>query len=295
MKDWHRLLFSHDPYQALRETRYAASITPQTRGAVWKSLLREHLWVFLQMDRGLREVFQPYFVYAELKTLLTCLRYKTQSGSTAEIEQLLALSLLSDNVKNMMTTVRDLPLLLETLGKNFLLPAPSSASLARLFVKEGLAGVEQRITMITFTWIMSLDLHPAMKGFFTLTADLKNIITAWKHLRWSIASEPVLLEWGRIRKSVLLKIIRSREISEMVKFIHRYTGESPHEPALYHIERVLLSGMTKQTRTLARAFPDIGPVLDYLWRCYLETLNIGMVLYGQEIDRAVIQNELIAS
>ena len=295
MKDLDRLLYSHDPYKALREMKYAASVTSQTKGDVWKILLREYCWVYLQMDRGLRKVFQPYFVYAELKTLLTCLRYKTQKGSTSEIEHLLTFSLLSDDVKDMMKTVQDLPLLLKTFEKKFLLPAGLSAGLARLFLKEGLAGVEQRLTVITFSWIMNRDLHQAMKCFFTLTADLKNIMTAWKHLRWSIMSEPVLFQGGRIRKSLLLKIIGNREISEMIRFIHHYTGVIPQEPSLSHIEHVLLTGMTKQTRTLARAYPEIGPVLDYLWRCSLEAMNISMVLYGQEIDSAVIKSELIAS
>lgn len=294
-KDWDSLLYSPDPYAALRGTRYAASVTPQTRGGVWETHFREHSWIYFQMDSGLRAVFHPYYVYTELKTLLTCLRYKTRKGGTAEIEHVLTFSLLSDEVKGMMKTVQDLPLLLDTLEKNILFSVRSSPRLVRLFLQEGLAGVEQRLTMIIFEWIMTLDLHPAIERFFALTADLKNIMTAWKHLRWGITSEPVFIDGGMIKKSVLLKIIDIRENAEIIHLIHRYTGQSPREPDLFHIERILLTNVSRKTRIIARAYPDIGPILDYLWRCYLEIQNINMIVYGQEIDRAVIKNELIVT
>jgi len=295
IKDWDHLLHSHDPYESLRGTKYPTSMTLHSKGDVWKSLSKEHSWIYLQMNSGLRDVFQPYFVYAELKTLLTYLRYNTQNGSTAETERLLTFSLLSDKVKDMMKSIKHLPIFLESFEKSFLLSARLSSPLVRVLLKEGLTGVEQTLKIITFTWIMNLDLHPVMERFFTVTADLKNIMIACKHLRWRITSKPVFFEGGKIRKSVFLKIIESGDVSEIVQFIHRYTGERPQEPALSHIECVLLKSMTKQIRTMAREHPDSGPILDYLWRCYLEALNISIILYGQEIESTLIKNELIAS
>ena len=51
------------------------------------------------MNKTLRKVFFPFFIYSEIKTILWCLRYKMEKETRTDIEDILCFSLLSKEVK----------------------------------------------------------------------------------------------------------------------------------------------------------------------------------------------------
>ena len=75
------------------------SIAGRSEGDIWESLLRDYQWVYDQMNKRLHEIFQPFFLYAELRTIIICLRYK-KAADKNKIKNVLLLSLLSEKNKN---------------------------------------------------------------------------------------------------------------------------------------------------------------------------------------------------
>ena len=158
-------------------------------------------------------MFQPYFMYSALDTLLMCLRYQSAKGKKAVIEDILAFGLLLDKIRSALARDTDLPFILDLLEAQLLFITERSPGLNDIFATEGLPGVEQRITETLLENIVNYRMPPFMKRFFIPVIDSINIITLYKHLRWEITSKPVIIKGGGIKEPVLRSILQSHEIS----------------------------------------------------------------------------------
>jgi len=293
MKDWDNLLFTPDPIEHLLPTSYGEFINEYFLDGVWKKLLKEFKWVYIQMNKGLRDVFRQFFQYSELKTLLICFRNKIKKTPPAEIERLLSSSLLSEEVKETLKMETDLPSVLEVFEKELLFPSIRLSGLKDVFLKTGLLGVEHRLTSAFLEQIAGSELHSVIKKFFVYKIDSKNIIAISKYLRWGIKADPLIISGGGIRESKLRTVINTREIHKIVHLVYQLTGLSVEEPGPSNVENTLLIGLTKKIKIMGREFEDIGFILDYLWRCFIEAQNLSIILYGKEINRDLLREELV--
>ena len=290
MSDWNDVLSRHDINEYLTSTHYGKFTTVRSAEDIRKRFLIELRWVYYQMNSKLRKVFQPYFIYSELDSLRVCLRYKSGKGTNKEIEQFLEVSLLSDKIKDILRIEADIPTVLYTLEKE--LP-DMLAGLQYVFLTEGLKSAEQRITAALLEHIACSEVHPVISRFFNSIIDSKNVVTLYKHLRWETKSGPVYIGGGTINKSMLNKILHSYKTDELSHLVYKYTGFYIEEPDAANVEHAFLKSLTGQIKKWERECPDIGLILHYLWRCYIEAKNLSIISYGEKIDKNIIKEELV--
>ena len=268
-------------------------MTPGTPGSIRERYLKESAWIYHQMNNRLRNVFRPYVMYLELNTLLTCLRYKAGKGNSAETERILYFSLLSKGIKDILKTDADIPTVLNTLGKKVSFIHDHESGLEQVFLKDGFKGAEQKIADALFDYIFNMDTHPLIKRFFVFIADARNIITLHKHLRWDTTSAPFFIEGGHIKKTILYKILHSYNTEALTALVYKQTGLRVDRPDAARVENALQRRLTGKIKKWEREDPDVGLVLNYLWRCAMEAKNLSIIHYGHELDRGILKEELV--
>lgn len=122
---------------------------------------------------------------------------------------------------------------------------------------------------------------------------MRNIITLYKYLWWNIKVAPSFIKGGSIGETRLGQIMEKEEIFEVGSTIHRLTGIRIENPNATNVENSLLKGIKSFLRKAGREPSGIGLILDYLWRCYLEARNLGVILYGKDMVRERLAEELI--
>jgi hypothetical protein len=245
------------------------------------------------MNKELRDIFGPFFMYSELVTLLTCLRYHLKKVKKTEIEYILAFSLFSEKVKNILSLEADLPFILEMLDKRAAFLSDRPAGLSGIFIIGGLPEVEQTITRTLLGHIMNGPGHPCITRFFISLIDSINIIALYKHLRWGLSAKPAFITGGNVKEPVLSAIFHSSDVSGIAALIRKQTGFYVGEPAAANVESALLKGISGQVKKMERESPVIGLILNYLWRSFLEARDISILYYGNKIDKDIIREELV--
>jgi vacuolar-type H+-ATPase subunit C/Vma6 len=294
LRDWSGILLKTDLFEYLLKSRYGEFISEFSIEGIWKRLLKEYRWVYTQMNDKLRNIFQAFFEYAEIKTLTVSLRYKTGEGNKSGLNKLLSDSLLSDEIKHILIMDSDITSVLEELERGLSFAPGKLMALKHVFSKEGLRGVEQKITHGYLEAVMRTGLHPLLRSFLIFLIDIRNIISLYKHLRWGIRVQPLFIQDGSISVSHLSRAFHTNSISEISLLTRKITGYDFQESAPSTLEPTLLKGLTKMTRKMGRENPEIGILLDYLWQCFVEAQNISILLHGGDIEREVLREELIA-
>jgi len=269
------------------------SMTARQEDGPWMRFLREPVWIYHQMNKRLRNIFRPYFMYAELHTLLICLRYRTVKRTGKDTERLLEFSLLSDKMRDLLKTDTDLPSLLNILGKKASFMQDNPAGLEQVFIKDGLQGVEQKITGALFKHILNMDTHPLLKRFLVYITDARNIITLHKYMRWDTTSVPLFIEGGNIKKTILTDILRSYNTGARAALVYRQTGLLIEEPDAARVDSALQRRLTGKIKKWERESPDTGLILNYLWRCAMEAKNLSILHHGRGIERSILKEELV--
>jgi vacuolar-type H+-ATPase subunit C/Vma6 len=293
VKDWHNFLFNPDAPDAFLPVYYRELMAEYSGEGVWKRMLKEYRWIYFQMNSSLRNVFLPFFMYSEVKTIILCLRYKAGKESRSDVEGLLSYSLLAGKVKELLMKEAELPVIIEELEKKFLSLKAKSRSMEETFSEEGLKGVEEDLSNGFMEDMIRSKLHPVIKSFFAFLTDTKNIMFLYKHSRWEIKSEPAFLNGGNIDSESLKRTSKGGSISGILRLIYQLTGVRITEPRITDIQNALNTGMTKHIKGMSREDPDIGLVLDYLWKTYMEARNLSILFYGRDIEREYIKKELV--
>ena len=59
------------------------------------------------------------------------------------------------------------------------------------------------------------------------------------------------------------------------------------------LESVLLRGMTTKLRRIGRESEDVGLILDYVWRVYIQARNLAVIYHGEGVGPDALEKELI--
>src|SRR5210317_194660 len=73
--NWDSLIASSNVLESLQNTPFSPYLKKYAAPGIWRFLRNEHLWVYKSMNNKLRNHFESYFVYHEIRTLIVCLRY----------------------------------------------------------------------------------------------------------------------------------------------------------------------------------------------------------------------------
>ncbi len=274
-----------------RRMRYRDSIARESPEGVWRCLLKEYQWVYLQMNRQLQDIFGSFFFYAELRTIVLCLRYRIRGKEI--VEELLSFSLLSDGLKDILKRGSSILTTIEDIGEALLPLSFELRGLKEIFIKDGLRGAEQVLTNTYLEHTARSIPHPTIRDFFAYLIDSRNIIALYKHLRWGIPDYPIFIHGGSIKEGRLRRIAGKQDTSGLLSLIHKLTGIMNENLDVTNIENSLLKGLTSFLRRFIRDPLCAGVILDYLWRCYIETMNQSIILYGNYMDKEMLLGELI--
>jgi len=169
---------------------------------IWEALLQELEWLHGQMNRGLRACFDPVFLLFELKTVVLCLRNKDVLRSD-EIDRLLQHSLLADRLQSALRQEPDVRSAIVAIAQAFVTIPGGARVLESIYADGGLKGVETCLMHSHLEHVAGERLHPAIHGFFVSLIDLRNVITLYKHLRWSVDDAGAFIPGGTIEPTRL--------------------------------------------------------------------------------------------
>lgn len=255
-------------------------------------LMREYRWVYFQMNRELREIFYPFFLYAELRTVFACLR-RLKDKKAGALENLLDHSLLSDAVKKVLLVNDDLKHAVAGLERIFLSLSPAFAGLTAILETGGLRGVEQRLTERFLAEAAALTPHPVMKTFFSRLIDARNILGIAKFQRFELKTAPSPIPGGTITGARLRDAARTENLASLEALVNEAAGVRAERPDPPQVERALYQGMTRWLKRAGRDPLSAAPILDYLWRCSIEAMNMNVLHYGRDVEREVVAAELV--
>ncbi len=286
------MIFETAVLDYLASSRYQGVVRDRSPEGFWRSLVREYRWVYRQMNGQLRELFGPFFLYTELRTLFICLRQMKDrnAGTTGE---LLDLSLLSNEIKKVLTTGSDISVAVRGIERLFKSVSPDFTGLNGVYETDGLRGLEQRLTNTYLSVTANTNLHPVMKTFFARVIDSRNIMSLYKHLRLEQKKVPPFIPGGTIPETRLRKAIAKEELFGICSLIRKFFGITIEAPDPTKVEIALYKGITAFLKKEGREPFGPGPILNYLWKCSLEVMNLNVLIRGKDLEREAISAELV--
>lgn len=292
IRDWKHLVYDAALFESSLSRKPGGLMKGISPEGTWENLLREYRWVYGQMNRQLREIFGPFFLYSELRTLFICLR-RLSDRKAGALDELLSRSLLSDAMKDVLLMSTDLKAAVAGVGRLFAPFYKTVAGLTEVLEAEGLRGVEQRVTERYLAETVRSGLHPIMKMFFSRLIDARNSISLYKYLRLELKTLPPVIPGGLISEARLLEIAKSGDLVEVGSLVRELTGVSVERPDPTLIELALYRGVSRWLKKVGRDPFGVAPILDYLWRCSIEAMNLRVLFYGKDLERDAVIAELV--
>jgi len=292
ISDWRPLIYDAAPLDYLTSPRYQGFARERSPEGVWRSLVKEYRWVYSQMNESLRRIFRPFFLYNELRTLFICLR-QLGDKKTSDADELLHASLLCDEIKKILTASADVVEAVEGLERVFRQYSSAFGGLTAVLEAEGPRGVEQRLTNTWLAVAVERGLHPLMKKFFSRLIDSRNIMSVYKVLRLSERAAAPLIPGGEIPGARLEEVIRKGDLFAVNSLVRDFSGIKIDAPDPTKVELALYKGITRFLKKEGREPFGAGPILDYLWKCSIEVMNLNLLFYGRDLERDMVTAELV--
>jgi vacuolar-type H+-ATPase subunit C/Vma6 len=291
--EWKPLVLGTLPEGHLSPHFYAGLSPEDAPDAAWRWLEREYRWVYFQMNETLREIFRPFFMYSDLRILFSCLRHIQNSRRTGMIENILALSLLSEKVRALLKTAGDISSAARGLENLFSSFSVEFGGFAKIADAEGSRGLESALAKRYLAYTVRGKLHPLMKSFFVRIIDARNVMSAYKYLRLDEKTVPSFIAGGSIIRTRYSNIADRKDIFGLISVIKKLTGIRIEKPDAANVENSLYRMITKFLKKQGRQPLGVGLILDYLWRCSLEAMNLSILFHGKDLDRETIMAELV--
>jgi hypothetical protein len=237
-------------------------------------------------------MFGPFFLYAELRTLFICLR-NLKEMKRAKVREMLSASLLSDEIKKIFAGSPDELAAARRIEENFQCLSGQFSGISEILRQKGLRGFEHELTARYLSVIMVTGLGPVLQTFFMRLIDARNILALAKLLKLETTAEHPFIPGGIINEMRLREILDRRSRPDMVRLLHELAVEEIGAADSVKLETALYRGITRTLKKESRADLSIGPILDYLWRCSIEAMNLSILSYGQKLQRDIVRAELV--
>lgn len=286
--DWEPLIQGSVSPGSIASARYGSIMTEEYQEGARRHLMKEFCSVYAMLNGALRRIFDPFFLYVELGTIFISLRY-AGGKEPGRIERILSTSLLSGKIGEILRRGEDLRSAVEGLEDCFISLSDSFAGLRNVFLETGLPGWERALSVRFLEHEVQSGLHAVMQDFFTAVIDSRNLLSIYKYIKLDAKKVPLFVSGGSIKESMLKKVADRKDLTAMYSLVRGLTGT---EPGLSNIETALYSMVTGLLRRSGRDPLSVGPILDYLWRCSREAVNMSILLYGRGIDPEIIAREL---
>ena len=289
--DWGILVKSASPMEQLPPGHYQTIFGISAPDAVWRALMAEYRWAYHQMNGQGRRTFAPFFIYGELRTLFICLRY-LRGLMRDRLQEILSVSLLSGEIKDVLLRSPDELSATQGIEEKFLCLSRLFKGIAETMRHEGLKGFEQKLAELFLSVIIATGLDPFLKAFFLQVIDARNILALAKLLKLEATGHP-FISGGRTDTMKLREILDRRDVQAADKLVRGFTGEKNAPANLSGLEISLYRGISRSLKRGGRGSLGTGPVLDYLWRCSIEAMNLSILSYGAKLTRDIVAAELL--
>jgi len=292
-RDWKTLLFDAAPLDMLLSSRTRGGVVEASADAVWRRLLKEYRWVYGQMNGRLRDTFSLFFLYAELGTICICLR-RMKDKKSARLDELFAESLLSNELRKVCLSSSDSSIAIAAISRIFCRLSPAFVDLPHYFADEGLRGVERRLTDRFLEYAAQQKLHPLIKTFMVRMIDARNLIRLAVSVQQETVSTPDFIAFGSLPVEQLARIQQQRDLMAVGVLVQQYAGVKVELRDPSQVEHALYRATTWYLKQAGRDPLGVGTILDYLWRCSMEAMNLSILFYGKNVERDVLANELVS-
>jgi len=292
IRDWTPLVASPTPLEQLPEGHYQRVWGERSAEGIWRALLNEYRWVYYQMNGHLRSIFGPFFVYTELRTLFICLR-NLKDMKRAGVRELLSASLLSEELRGILSGSADEFAAIRTIEKKLRRLSGQFSGITEVLRQKGLGGLEHELTKRYLSVIVGAGLDPVLRAFFMRLIDARNALALAKLIKLDATSEHHFMPGGTIDAVRLREMLVSGSRPDVERLLKKMTGEdiTPADPV--RLEASLYRGITRSLKKEGRSTLSIGPVLEYLWRCSIEAMNLSVLCHTQGLERHLVAAELV--
>lgn len=289
---WKELIASTSPLEHLPDGHYQKIFGDKSPETVWRALLGEYRWLYRQMNGRLRETLSPYFLYTELRTLFMCLRYVRELKGD-KLREILSASLLCDEIKKILCQSQDELSAAKGIEEKFLCLSGQFTGMTEIMKQDGLKAYERELTERFLSIIVRSALDPVVFAFFRWLIDARNILSVAKLLKTPTQEKYLFISGGTVDTGRLLEIRKTGNEPGADKLLLEWTGEEVSSADLNGVEASLYRGISKSLKRYRRESLGTGPVLDYLWKCSIEAMNLGILSYGLKLKRDVVAAELV--
>jgi vacuolar-type H+-ATPase subunit C/Vma6 len=290
--DWKPFVDSPSPLEHLPEGHYQRIVSDRTPEGIWRALLIEYRWVYRQMNEQLRRIFGPFFVYTELRTVFICLRNLKEMKRSA-LREMLSVSLLSAEIKKILLASTDELAAARAMEEKLVGFSGRFSGIAEILHQKGLIGFEHELTERYLSVIVRSDINPILQAFFARLIDARNILSLAKLVKLEASVEHPFIPGGSIDTVRLQEILDSRNRQGIEKLLKEYAGEEAGSIEPLRLEAFLYRGISRSLVKEGRDSLSIGPILEYLWRCSMEAMNLSVLAYGHELERDIVAAELV--
>jgi hypothetical protein len=278
-------------WNTVRQQGRSSSISD---AVIWEGLLIELEWLYGQMNWSMRECFAPIFVLLELKTIVLCLRNK-EVGHLTKIGALLAHSLLSDEVQRTLRSGGDVRCTLDALLEVAAGRLPGLHESADAYSENGLRGFEDALMRGFLAQTAKSRLNPAVRRFFRVFIDARNVMILYKQLRWGLDDSEALIGGGTFELTRLTRALKSKDAASWQGFAREAMSVKvlPVAATEGSLESALLASLTRRLSNNRRGDGEVGQILDYIWSVYVHARNRAVLFHAQDIGEVALERELI--
>jgi vacuolar-type H+-ATPase subunit C/Vma6 len=278
-----------------RGGRPAGSVAGTSDEAIWDALLTEFDWLRRQMNPRMRAIFAPVFTLFGIKTLVLAVRSKAAERHAA-VERLMQHELFADDLRDALVTAPDPGAAVAAIAGAFAPLLGDPRRLSAAYAEGGVKAFESRLMRDFLAGVVAARLHPAIRRFFEVFADLRNVTTLYKHLRWGIHDAAAFVPGGTLPVARLAEASSRGDHACLESCAGELLGSGAEVTAAGEasLESRLLSRLTERLHKAGRRGDECDLVLDYVWSVYVEARNRALRLHAGDVDAGTLGRELIA-
>ncbi|MBW2467602.1 MAG: V-type ATPase subunit [Deltaproteobacteria bacterium] len=292
-RNWEFLISSSNPVEQLQDSVFYPYLKKYAAPGIWRFLYNEHFWIYKRMNRKLRKVFGPYFIYHESNTLIQNIRNIYNNKEAEIITRQLDNSLLGDDLQEILAGNLLFPDMLNRLESCLASKADCFQGLNAHYEIGGILALEMFLREKIFSLILQQRQSSLLRVFFQYLIDFHNCIALAKNIRWEIADDDNYINGGNVEPDKFKRIYFRKDLFAVLK-LFPIQAPAASVSSVAELEKMLLSLITKVLRRCSRQRTIVSEILDYLWEQYRYARNISMVLNTMQLEDDTVRESLIA-
>lgn len=244
----------------------------------WVQAATERSWLFRQLDLELRAALAPLFLFFELSTMATVLRYQAV-GRSGDADRVLEDSLLAPAIQTVLRCREGLAEILSRLERSAAGQELSLGGIGKSYSEGGLQRCEEFLRRRFLAEALTKVRQQDMVFLFRAMVDIRNILTASKWLRWRPESMPGLIPGGLVPLPGSVRKVTAEALALMVR--RRTQGLNPTSDQLRpeQLESLLEAYLLRQVVRRGRTGSVAAACIEYLWRGYVSARECSLRLH----------------